>query len=424
MDKFEKVQKIKEKTGVSYTEAVEALDRCNGDILDAIVYLERSGRTSERNTATFTSSVNKNDKESDNLAHATAEYDRNSEKDGIDTFVDGVKVLLRKSIDTSFVVERFNKKIVDVPVLVLIICFIFTFWIILPLLVVGLFFDCRYRFVGVGKVTVDVNKFCDRAADGATNIKVVEPIVYEFVVDPDEDVAFGTVELNEPVDAKSFDVTLTNIANATVELSDNTAFEINVTALTENGTITITPKTSVAGNFSATITLHDEDDAAADKVINVTMKVVAPKDCDRTDDFYTVGANNNYENRTSDEGWSAVNTAVVVNEEVTYWMINGKTSTKGVITSPEFNYGIKELSFDYYYSFNESNGISFKVEIKQNGSVVKTETITKADAVKNTIYTATIENINLEGKYQKPLLHRLSVEESDSYQGCFVLDTE
>ena len=121
MDKFEKVQKIKEKTGVSYTEAVEALDRCNGDILDAIVYLERSGRTSERNTATFTSSVNKNDKESDNLAHATAEYDRNSEKDGIDTFVDGVKVLLRKSIDTSFVVERFNKKIVDVPVLVLII---------------------------------------------------------------------------------------------------------------------------------------------------------------------------------------------------------------------------------------------------------------------------------------------------------------
>ena len=193
---------------------------------------------------------------------------------------------------------------------------------------------------------------------------------------------------------------MTNIANATVELSDNTAFEINVTALTENGTITITPKTSVAGNFSATITLHDEDDAAADKVINVTMKVVAPKDCDRTDDFYTVGANNNYENRTSDEGWSAVNTAVVVNEEVTYWMINGKTSTKGVITSPEFNYGIKELSFDYYYSFNESNGISFKVEIKQNGSVVKTETITKADAVKNTIYSATIENIDLEGKYQ------------------------
>ncbi len=239
-------------------------------------------------------------------------------------------------------------------------------------------------------------------ADGATNIEVVVPVVHEFVVDPDEDVDFGTVEQGDDVAAKSFEVTLTNISSATVTLEGgNGAFSIDKSTLDENGgTITVTPNTANAGNFSATITLHDEDDAAADKVINVTMKVVAPKDCDRTDDFYTVGANNNYENRTSDEGWSAVNTAVVVNEEVTYWMINGKTSTKGVITSPEFNYGIKELSFDYYYSFNESNGISFKVEIKQNGSVVKTETITKADAVKNTIYSATIENIDLEGKYQ------------------------
>lgn len=237
-------------------------------------------------------------------------------------------------------------------------------------------------------------------ADGATNIEVVVPVVHEFVVDPDEDVAFGTVEVEESVSSKSFDVTLTNIASATVTLSDDAAFSIDVTALTADGTITVTPNTANAGNFSATITLHDEANEAADKVINVTMKVVTPKDCDRTDDFNTVDANNSYLDRESDEGWKAVNTAVVVKDEVTYWMINGKTSTKGVITSPEFNYGIKQLSFDYYYSFNESNGISFKVEIKQNGSVVKTETITKADAVKNTIYSATIENIDLEGKYQ------------------------
>ena len=238
-------------------------------------------------------------------------------------------------------------------------------------------------------------------ADGATNIEVVVPVVYEFTIDPDEDVAFGTVEQGDDVAAKSFDVTLTNIAAATVTLADaEGVFSINTTALTENGTITVTPNTENVGNFSATITLSDNAGVAADKVINVTMKVAAPKDCDRTDDFNTVDANNSYLDRESDEGWNAVNTAVVVKDEVTYWMINGKTSAKGVITSPEFNYGIKELSFDYYYSFSESNGISFKVEIKQNGSVVKTETITKADAVKNTIYSATIENIDLEGKYQ------------------------
>ena len=239
-------------------------------------------------------------------------------------------------------------------------------------------------------------------AEGATNIEVVVPVVHEFAVNPDEAVAFGTVEVGENVSPKSFDVTLTNITSATVELSENAAFSIDVTALTASGTITVTPNTTNAGNFSATITLSDDDNLAEDKVINVTMKVVAPKDCDREDDFNTVNASSpsSYLERTSTDGWSAVKTAVATKDDVTYWMINGKTTEKGIITSPEFNYGIKQLSFDYYYSFNESNGISFKVEIKQNGSVVKTENITDANAVKNQVYTATIEDINVEGKFQ------------------------
>lgn len=237
-------------------------------------------------------------------------------------------------------------------------------------------------------------------ADEAANIKVVVPVVHEFVVDPDEDVAFGTVEQNETVSPKSFNVTLTNIASATVTLSDDAAFSIDKSSLDADGTITITPNTANVDNFSATITLHDGEGVAEDKVINVTMKVVAPRDCDRTDDFSTVNANNSYDDRKSVDGWSAVYTAVVVKDEVTYWMINGRTDQLGIITSPEFNYGIKQLSFDYYYSYNESHGISFKVEIKKDGSVVKTETITKTDAAKNTVYSATIEDINVEGKYQ------------------------
>lgn len=239
-------------------------------------------------------------------------------------------------------------------------------------------------------------------AEGATNIVVVTPVVREFVVEPDEDVAFGTVEQGETVDAKSFEVTLTNISSATVTLEGgNGAFSIDKSTLDENGgTITITPNTATAGNFSATITLSDVDGQADDKVINVTMRVVAPKDCDRTDDFGTVGSNSGYSSRTSTDGWKAVNTAVAVKDDVTYWIMQGNTNSVGVITSPEFNYGIKELSLSYYYPFSENHGISFKIEIKQNGSVVKEKTITKADAIQNTIYEATFEEINVEGKFQ------------------------
>ena len=44
MDQLEKVEKIREKTGVSYEDAKSALEACNYDLLDAIVYLEKLGK--------------------------------------------------------------------------------------------------------------------------------------------------------------------------------------------------------------------------------------------------------------------------------------------------------------------------------------------------------------------------------------------
>ena len=38
MDQLEKVEKIREKTGVSYEDAKDALEACNYDLLGAIVY--------------------------------------------------------------------------------------------------------------------------------------------------------------------------------------------------------------------------------------------------------------------------------------------------------------------------------------------------------------------------------------------------
>ena len=43
MDKFEKAELICKKCGVTFEEAREALDACNDDVLDAVVWLERAG---------------------------------------------------------------------------------------------------------------------------------------------------------------------------------------------------------------------------------------------------------------------------------------------------------------------------------------------------------------------------------------------
>ena len=39
MDEFDKIDKLKQRAGVSYAEAGEALRACDGDLLDAMVYL-------------------------------------------------------------------------------------------------------------------------------------------------------------------------------------------------------------------------------------------------------------------------------------------------------------------------------------------------------------------------------------------------
>ena len=60
--------------------------------------------------------------------------------------------------------------------------------------------------------------------------------------------------------------------------------------------------------------------------------------------------------------------------------INGKTSASGVLESPELTGGCGVLSFNYGNMFSEANGVSFKVEVIQNGSVVKELTFTKDNA--------------------------------------------
>ena len=52
--------------------------------------------------------------------------------------------------------------------------------------------------------------------------------------------------------------------------------------------------------------------------------------------------------------------------------MNGRTTQTGTIVSPTITGGCGELTFNFGIPFNESDPIGFRVDIKQNGSVVKT----------------------------------------------------
>lgn len=131
-----------------------------------------------------------------------------------------------------------------------------------------------------------------------------------------------------------------------------------------------------------------------------------------SDDFDTVSTNTSYVKTTTKAGWVAVNCAILSGGDSdaspAYKMIgastnrafcmNGKTSAVGTITSPTLNTGCGTLSFNYGLPFSD-NKIKFRVDIKKNGSVVKTFTVDKTTATQKTLYSHE-EVVNVAGDFQ------------------------
>ncbi len=172
MDNLEKVEKIREKTGVSYEDAKTALEACDYDILDAIVYLEKLGKIKAPEVTSYSTTHTET---SNDFALAQADYHESCRKktigDGVDKFVQWCKRIIKKGMEVTFAVQKDDKKIMEIPVLIFVLLVIFLFWVTVPLLIIGLFCDFKYHFNGVDKMSVDINEMCDKASDACGNIK-------------------------------------------------------------------------------------------------------------------------------------------------------------------------------------------------------------------------------------------------------------
>ena len=223
MENIEKITKLAEKTGVSMEEAKAALEAAGYDLLDAAIALERKGRTDSTagtyhaGDAAYTAAeqyhasqaaagqaqicqdtakdadqditsgasakassgtADGNETMDADFREITAERTEDSKErrsgnrsKSIDRFLEALKNLLNTLAKAMFQVERKGEEILSVPVLVLVLAIIFAFWVIVPILVIGLFLDCRYHVAGMKAVNVDVNDMMDKASKGASNLK-------------------------------------------------------------------------------------------------------------------------------------------------------------------------------------------------------------------------------------------------------------
>ena len=174
MDKLEKVELIRQKTGVSYDDAKVALEASNDDVLDAIIWLERLGKATAQTASYTTTASTEPGPVSPEMMQAQTAYQQSTKKSKVGEYfsriLDEVKRLLKKSVDTTFVAEHNGDRVIALPILVVILG-IFLWGATLWLLIIGLFFGLRYHIEGISRMTVDINQMMDKAGEVADSIK-------------------------------------------------------------------------------------------------------------------------------------------------------------------------------------------------------------------------------------------------------------
>ena len=177
MDMFEKVEKLKEKADVTYEEARDALQKADGDILEALILLEKEGKAKKPGNSYSTEydrSEEKNKKEGD-------KSEKGKHKGKACGFIEKTKELFRKSITNYLVIKSKEDTKAKIPILAAVVILIFAWHISVVAIIVSLFFGCRYSFEGEDDME-SANKACDTVCDKA------EEIVADIVEVPSKDV--------------------------------------------------------------------------------------------------------------------------------------------------------------------------------------------------------------------------------------------
>ena len=169
MNEFETIEKLSKRANVSYDEAKKAYDEANGDVLDAMLLLEEQGKVSSQEQSTHSTAYD----EQKDYVSVRDTVDSQDEKDKR-TLGQKIKYLCHliwiKCKNNKFTVERKGEKLISVPVWVLILAIVFAFWTVGVIMIVGLFFDCRYEIVGPDDLSA-INNVMDKAGDVVDKVK-------------------------------------------------------------------------------------------------------------------------------------------------------------------------------------------------------------------------------------------------------------
>ena len=147
MDNMQMVEKLREYADVTYEEAKAALDEANGDLLEAVILLERQGKTKKPEQSTYTTKAEEQPQYQD-----VRERIEQQEKKASDGFGRKTGRAVKKMVNilrrNFFQVTRSDNLLFQMPAWVFALILLFFWETVIPVMLIALFFGIRYSFDG------------------------------------------------------------------------------------------------------------------------------------------------------------------------------------------------------------------------------------------------------------------------------------
>jgi len=139
---LEQVDVLRERANVSYEEAKEALETCNGDIVEAIIYLENNNKIKKEKGKSKCCSL-------------------------WEKFL----ALIRKGNKTKFIIKKKDREIISLPVTVTVIAALIAPEFVGIGLLIALVTGYRIKFQGCLGENMEINNTLDKMSDFVDNTK-------------------------------------------------------------------------------------------------------------------------------------------------------------------------------------------------------------------------------------------------------------
>ena len=140
--RLENIDEVRRRANVSYEDAKAALEMCNDDIVEALVYLEREKK-----------------------------FKSNAQYEERPSLWDKFKALVKKGNNTSFIIRKRENTIFSMPVTAAVIITIIAPYLTVIGLLITFFTGHRVKFQGKNGDCTGVNNVFDKVANTVDNVK-------------------------------------------------------------------------------------------------------------------------------------------------------------------------------------------------------------------------------------------------------------